>query len=163
MLSKRLFENLAKEVFIMDYQNYNGIFYIRVDKNEEIIQSILDICKKEGIMSAAFSGIGGCSKAEIQTFIPESGAFETEHIKGMLELISVNGNVVTDDENNYFHHTHALFTYKENGKHKAAGGHIKSITVLYTAEIELRPVIGGTIKRKYDPETGTGFWDLKNY
>ena len=112
-------------------------------------------------MSAVFSGIGGCNEAEIQTFIPESGAFETEYIKGMLELISLNGNVVSDDEQNYFHHTHALFTYKENGAHKTAGGHIKSITVLYTAEIELRLVIGGTIKRKYDPETSTGFWNFK--
>jgi predicted DNA-binding protein with PD1-like motif len=41
-----------------------------------------------------------------------------------------------------------------------AAGHMKSITVLYTAEIELRPVTGGTIHRKYDPETGTGFWDF---
>ena len=41
-----------------------------------------------------------------------------------------------------------------------AAGHMKSITVLYTAEIELRPVTGGTIRRKYDPETGTGFWDF---
>lgn len=32
--------------------------------------------------------------------------------------------------------------------------------VLYTAEIELRPVLGGRIRRKYDPETGTGFWDF---
>ncbi len=39
-----------------------------------------------------------------------------------------------------------------------AGGHIKSITVLYTAEIELRPVTGGSIQRKSDPETGTGLY-----
>jgi len=39
-------------------------------------------------------------------------------------------------------------------------GHIKSVVVLYTAEIELRPVVGGIIRRKYDPETGTGFWDF---
>lgn len=147
-------------MFIIDYKNYNGTFYIRVDKGEEIIQKILDVCKKEGIMSAVFSGIGGCSGAEIQTFIPEKGTFETEHIKGMLELISVNGNVITDRNNNYFHHTHALFTYKDKGEHKTAGGHIGSITVLYTAEIELRPIIGGEIKRKFDPETGTGFWDF---
>ncbi len=39
-----------------------------------------------------------------------------------------------------------------------SGGHIRSLTVLYTAEIELRPVVGGVIGRKTDPETGTGFW-----
>ena len=46
--------------------------------------------------------------------------------------------------------------------HGMSGGHIKSITVLYTAEIELRPVIGGVIRRKRDPETGTGFWDFSD-
>ena len=43
----------------------------------------------------------------------------------------------------------------------AAGGHLKATTVLYTAEIELRPTVGGAIGRKFDPETGTGFWDFK--
>ena len=62
---------------------------------------------------------------------------------------------------NYYHHTHAVFAYKDGIKHCMAAGHMKSITVLYTAEIELRPVTGGTIKRKYDPETGTGFWDFE--
>ena len=28
------------------------------------------------------------------------------------------------------------------------------------AEIELRPVIGGVIGRRHDPETGTGFWSF---
>lgn len=37
---------------------------------------------------------------------------------------------------------------------------MKSTKVLYTAEIELNPVMGGAIKRKYDPVTNTGFWDF---
>ena len=145
----------------MEHRKYNDTYYIRVDKNEEIIKSIIDVCRKEGINSAVFSGIGGCKEAEIQTFIPESGTLETETLTGMLELVSLNGNIITDDEGKYFHHTHAMLTYKNGDEHKVSGGHIKSITVLYTAEIELRPVIGGTIKRLFDPETGTGFWDLK--
>jgi predicted DNA-binding protein with PD1-like motif len=43
-----------------------------------------------------------------------------------------------------------------------AGGHLKATTVRYTAEIELRPTVGGMITRKFDPETGTGFWNFKN-
>ena len=80
----------------------------------------------------------------------------------MLELVSLNGNVVTGENNTCYHHTHAVFSYKDGERHCMAAGHMKSITVLYTAEIELRPVTGGTIHRKYDPETGTGFWDF-NY
>ncbi len=145
----------------MDYRKYNDTVYIRMDKGDEIVGCILNICKKEKISSAVFSGIGGCSEAQIQTFIPETGTFETRTVQGMLELVSLNGNVVSDAEG-LFAHTHALFTYKNrSGDHRVAGGHIKSITVLYTAEIELRPVQGGTIKRKHDPETGTGFWNFE--
>lgn len=142
----------------MDYRKYNDTYYIRLDKGEEIISSVLDICKKEEITSAVFCGIGGCDCAEIQTFIPEKGAFETQTLSGMLELVSLNGNVIRDEAGALFHHTHALFALKQNGTHATAGGHVKSIRVLYTAEIELRPVIGGAILREKNPETGTGFW-----
>lgn len=144
----------------MDYRKYNDTYYIRMDKGDEIIGKICDVCRKENIRSAIYSGIGGCSKAEIQTFIPDKGIFETQELSGMLELVSLNGDIITDEEGQLFHHTHAVFSYKKDGVHGMSGGHMKSITVLYTAEIELRPVIGGTIGRKKDPVTGTGFWDF---
>ena len=144
----------------MDYRKYGETHYIRMDRGDEIIGGILEICRKEKLASAIFSGIGGCSAAEIQTFIPESGSFETREIRGMLELVSLNGSVVTDENGQLYHHTHAVFSFKDGEAHGMAAGHMKSITVLYTAEIELRPVVGGTIRRSFDPETGTGFWDF---
>ena len=144
----------------MDYRRMNDIYYVRIDKGEEIITELLQICGREGIQSAVFTGIGGCSHAEIQTFIPQKGAFETEILDGMLELINITGNIITDDDQ-LFHHTHAVFSYKTESEHKIAAGHMKALTVLYTAEIELRLVIGGVIKRKQDPETGTGFWSFE--
>ena len=145
----------------MDYKKIGETYYIRMDRDDEVIANILDVCKKESIPSAVFSGIGGCKCAELQVFIPETGSFETEKIEGMLELVSLNGNVVRDNEGQLFHHTHALFSFKRDGQHGMAGGHLKSTTVLYTVEIELRPTVGGAIGRKFDPETGTGFWDFK--
>lgn len=143
----------------MEYRKIGETYYVRMDRGDEIISSLLEICEKESIPSAVFSGIGGCQSAELQVFIPETGSFETEQLEGMLELVSLNGNVVRDENNKLFHHTHALFTFKKD-EHGIAGGHLKSSTVLYTAEIELRPIVGGSIGRKYDPETGTGFWDF---
>ena len=144
----------------MDYKRMKDTYYVRIDKGEEIITSLMDVCRKEGIGSAVFTGIGGCDVAEIQTFIPETGSFETEKVTGMLELINVTGNIVSDETGALFHHTHAVLSYKDGTEHKMAAGHMKSLSVLYTAEIELRPVLDGTIHRKYDPETGTGFWDF---
>jgi predicted DNA-binding protein with PD1-like motif len=144
----------------MEYRKYGEAYYIRMDRGDEIIGKILDLCKKESVLSATFSGIGGCGSAEIQTFIPETETFELKTLNGMLELISLTGNIITDEDNQYYHHTHAIFSFKDGENHCTAAGHIKSIIVSYTAEIELRPVTGGVIKRKYDPETGTGFWSF---
>ncbi len=169
----------------MEYRKIGDNYYIRMDRGDEIISNLLSICEKESIPSAVFSGIGGCQSAELQVFIPETGSFETEQLEGMLELVSLNGNVVRDDDGKLFHHTHALFSFKggtrdvdnivggyQDGQHglratllpsggRMAGGHLKATTVLYTAEIELRPTVGGAIGRKFDPETGTGFWEFK--
>ena len=142
----------------MEYRFFDKTGYVRMDRGDEIISGLLKLCIDEGIGSAIYSGIGGCSEAEIQTFIPETGSFETRRLTGMLELVSLTGNITTDDAGNHHHHTHAVFSYKENGGHCIVGGHLKSVTVLYTAEIELRPVTGGVINRMHDPETGTGFW-----
>ena len=144
----------------MDYRKYGEAYYIRMDKGDEIIYNILDICKREKIKSAIFNGIGGCCEAQIQTFLPETRTFETQTICGMLELISLNGNIVADEHDELFHHTHAMVSYIHDKQECIAAGHIKSITVLYTAEIELRPIINGVIHRQFDPETGTGFWDF---
>lgn len=145
----------------MDYRKIGSTFYVRMDRGDEIVSTLISICQREGISSAIYSGIGGCHSAEMQTFVPEKRAFDTEEVAAMLELVSLMGNVVTGEDGKLYHHTHALFTYVEDGQHRVLSGHLKSSVVLYTAEIELRPVVGGRIGRKYSPETGTGFWDFE--
>ena len=143
----------------MDYRMLGHALYIRCDRNDGIIASILAVCQREHIQSATFNGIGGCSSAAIQTFDPVESEFHTEEKEGMLELVSLMGNVVSDEDGALHHHTHALFSFVEDGEHKILAGHLKETMVLYTAEIELRPV-DGAIGRKHDPETGTGFWSF---
>lgn len=145
----------------MEYRKFGDSYYVRMDRGDEIIGNLLDLCKNENISSCIFSGIGGCGKAEIQTFIPEAGTFETSVLEGLLELVSLAGNIISDNENRLFHHTHAAFSYKVDGHHAMAAGHMKSMVVSYTAEITLKPVADGSIKRQYDPETGTGFWKFE--
>ena len=137
----------------MEYKKMGATLYIRMDRGDEVIKSLIAICQKEQIRSATYSGIGGCSSAAIQTFDPAAGAFHTEEKTGMLELVSLMGNIISDGDGTLHHHTHAMFSYVEDGEHKVLAGHLKETAVLYTAEIELRPV-DGIIGRKHDPETG---------
>lgn len=144
----------------MEYRRFGDAYYVRLDRGDEILSSILGICEQEGIESATYSGIGGCGEAQIQTFLPEAGEFESRTIGGMLELVSLNGNVISDDQGRRYNHAHGAFAHKDGKGHLVTAGHVKSATVLYTAEIELRPVVGGAIMRRHDPETGTGFWSF---
>lgn len=144
----------------MEYRRFGDAYYIRLDRGDEVVSSVLEVCRREGVTSATYSGIGGCDEAQIQTYLPETNEFETRALSGLLELAALTGNVVSDEEGALHHHTHAVFAYKDGGDHRVAAGHIRSATVRYTAEIELRPVAGGAIGRWHDPETGTGFWDF---
>ena len=145
----------------MEYRKFSETYYVRMDRGDEIIGSVMDLCRREQIRSAVFVGIGGCSEAEVQTYLPESGIFETQNLHGTLELVSLTGNIITDDQEEVYHHTHAVLSYKDGEQHCVSAGHMKSLTVSYTAEIELRPVTGGILYRKPDPETGTGFWSFR--
>ena len=62
----------------MEYKKIGETYYVRMDRDDEIISNILEICREESIPSAIFSGIGGWKSAELQVFIPEKADFETE-------------------------------------------------------------------------------------
>lgn len=145
----------------MEYKRFGESIYARFDKNDEILSGILSICKKEHILSAIFSGIGGCGDVTVSTYIPEKNDFTPHHKTGVLEMISIDGNISADDNDEIFEHTHAMFSYLENGEVKFLGGHLTRAVVSYTAEIEIKPVLNGVIRRKQDEMTGITIWDLK--
>ncbi len=146
----------------MDYKKIGDSIYARFDKGDEIVTGILGICRKEKILSATYSGIGGCGDVTVGTLIPETNEFLRHNKKGMmLEMISLNGNISADDNDNIEHHTHAMFSYlDENKTPQFLGGHLLEATVLYTAEIVINPVQNGVIRRMKDEKTGIVVWKL---
>ena len=144
----------------MEYRICTGIGYLRLDRGDGVIASVLEFCRREGIRSATFSGLGGCDLAEVKTFDPETKTYGSRTLSGILELVSLWGDVTDDGNGGLAQHTHAIFACVENGKHETAGGHLGEARVLITAEIEVRPIVGGVISRKTDPAWGTKIWDF---
>ena len=145
----------------MEYKKYGDTIYARFDKGDEVVSGILDICKKESILSATYSGIGGCDDITVSTLIPETMEFLPHNKSGiLLEMISLNGNISADDNNELFHHTHAMFSYLENNELKFIGGHLIKAVISYTGEIVINPVQNGVIRRKQDDKTGITIWRL---
>ena len=144
----------------MEYRNYNNVVYLRLDRGDEVLSSILSVCEKEGFKSCVFSGIGGCDYAKLGTFRPDQGTYGEYEKEGMLELVSLNGDVKDSDQGPLIH-AHACLSFEENGEIKLTGGHLLSLRVLITAEIEIRPVVGGVIKTKPGQIPGPKVWDFE--
>jgi hypothetical protein len=142
----------------MDYRLIGNEYYIRIDKDEEILSSILNICKRENIKTAHFRGIGCCNTINIQTYIPQKEEFLSHIRTGIFELISIDGNISPEEEE-LFIHAHASFSYLEDNEIKIIGGHLKTAIVEYTAEIVLTPA-EENISRMVDSKTGITVWKL---
>ena len=145
----------------MDYKKFGNSIYIRLNRRDEIISNIIDICKKENVLSVTYSGIRCCSDIVVSSYALEKDEFLEHKESGVLELVSLNGNISADENDEIFHHTHAMFSFQNSDyKLTLTGGHLIKAEVLYTAEIVINPVLGGVIRRKKDEITGITVWDL---
>ena len=145
----------------MKYREFGTKVYIRVDKGDELIDCITRVCEEMGILSATFHGIGACGDVTVATYIEEKDDFLDHSRSGLLEMVSLDGNIVTTDDGRYAAHTHAMFSYLNEEKGVSFfGGHLKAATVSYTAELVLEPVIGGELGQMKDPITGIDIWKL---
>lgn len=143
----------------MDYRIFDGKYYVRLDKDDEVIASLLTLCEKEDIRTAHFQGIGGCSSAVTGVFETESKTYRQHKVTGMLEMISLDGNV-TEYENKPYIHAHAAFAYHDaEGAAQALSGHLLEAVIGLTGEIVLTPA-GGHIGRRYVEEMGIRIWDF---
>lgn len=142
----------------MDYRNYSGKYYVRLDKGDEVVASLPALCRKEGIALAQVQGIGGCGEVTVGVFDTETKTYREETVTGTLEMISLDGNI-TEYEDKPFLHAHATFAYHRDGEAKLLSGHLLKAVISLTGEIVLTPA-DGKIGRKYLDDLGIRVWDF---
>jgi uncharacterized protein len=148
---------------IMDYKKTKDTIYIRIDKGESVIETIKKVCEEENIGSGHFQGIGACDEAVLATWIPKKENFTYHTFSGMLEMVSLMGNISTDQDGNPYSHSHAVFSYlDEQEKPKVVAGHLEEARVSYTGEIVLWPA-DNTIGRMKDSMSGIDVWDFAKF
>ena len=144
----------------MKYRKIDDTFYIRIDKGEKVTESIIEVCERENIKAGSFQGIGACDLVDLSTWIPEQNDFTDHQLTGMLEMVSLMGNITTDNDNKPFLHSHATFSYlNENGVIILTGGHLKEARISYTGEIVLNPA-DEAIGRMFDENAGIEVWKI---
>lgn len=144
----------------MEYKKMKDNIYLRVDKGENVTETIKEVCKKEGIYGGYFGGIGACSAATFSTYIPEQNDFIDHEISGMIEMVSLMGNITMDYDKQPFLHSHAVFSYlNQAGEIVVTAGHLKEAKISYTGEIIIT-LAGDTIGRQFNADAGIEVWRL---
>lgn len=144
----------------MEFKKIKDTYYLRIDKDEKIVETIRKMCRQERIQAGYFQGIGACSTVIISTYIPENNDFIDHNFTGMIEMISLMGNITTEGNGEPFLHSHAVFSYlDENRGIKVVAGHLKEAEIRYTGEIVLTPA-EEKIGRMFDTKANIDVWKL---
>lgn len=141
---------VAEEAGKMKIINKTQNFYIlRFDLNEDVIDGIIDFCKKETIESAFFSGLGACKKVIVSYYDLEEKTYLDREYSEDLEIVSITGNIGRLNLKTAVH-AHGVFS---NSKYETIGGHIKELIVSATCEIHITR-LDGSMRRDFDMRTG---------
>lgn len=144
----------------MDYRKFGEKYYIRLDRGDEVISSLLSLCEKEKITLGQIRGIGGCDRVTVGVFDPEKKSYDKTTVTAMLEMISLDGNITVYEGAPYLH-AHATFAYHGDSGIGLLSGHLLEANIGLTGEIVLTPA-EGHIGRRFVEELGIRIWDFEN-
>jgi predicted DNA-binding protein with PD1-like motif len=133
----------------MEFKKFNNDYVVRLEKGENVIESLKELCNKEDIKLAEITGLGASDKVEIGVFNVNTKEYKTKIFEGMFEITSLVGNATRKDGEVYLH-IHINFG-DEDGIVK--GGHLVRTNISATSEIILRK-IDGEVGRKLSEEIG---------
>ena len=139
----------------MDYIRKGNTIFLRLEKGEEITESLLQIAEREKIRAASVSGIGATDDCTVGVFDIEKKRYDTFLYTGNREINCLVGNI-SRRENAPYVHTHITCTGKDG---RVVGGHLLRAVVSLTAEIVLT-LSDVNIGRKHDDTLGINLWDF---
>jgi len=123
-------------------------YFIRIEPNEELFESLITFATKNKIKSGFFYGIGACKESEIGRYNENKKGYDWFKFKKQFEISSLIGNLTLKEGYPYFH-IHASLGDKNL---KTISGHLRRLIIFPTCEIMFF-AFSIKIERKYDQLT----------
>lgn len=139
----------------MEYKKFGNHYVVRMEKGEEIMESLKKLCLDEDIRLGSISGLGAAKEVEIGLFNTETKEYKTTVMQGMFEITSLIGNI-TRKENEVYLHCHINFS---DASLNTFGGHLVKAVISATGEIIITKIDGG-VNRRFDEEIGLNLFDF---
>lgn len=140
----------------MEYRKLDKYHYvIRIDKDEEVLSSLIDFCKWEDIKLGSLTGIGNASKIVLSIYDIDSKSYIEKEFNGSLEINNLIANITKKDDFNIVN-AHVNFS---DTNFNSYGGKLVECIVSVTCEIFVT-TIDGNINRKYNDSYDVDLIDL---
>ena len=133
----------------MRYKKFGNKFIVRLDRGEEIIETLKQFCKDMNIKSGSITGIGATNKATVGFFDVETKKYHSKELVGNFEIAPLYGNISMKDNEVYLH----IHINLCGSDHTSFGGHLSFAIVSATVEIII-DVIDEKMDREFDKKTG---------
>lgn len=137
----------------MEYKKFGGIYAVRLDRGEEILDKLKELAQKESIRFASVRALGAVGEFTAGVFDPAEKKYRANEFKGNFEIVSLTGTVDAMDSACYIH----LHMSAGNEKGEVFGGHLSRAVVSATCEMLVAPVCG-EIGRRFDESVGLNIW-----
>ncbi|MBO5408838.1 MAG: DNA-binding protein [Clostridia bacterium] len=129
----------------MEYVRNEDFLFLRLEKGEEIMETLNVLCRKENILAGIVSGIGATNDVTVGLFDMEKKSFFQNTYTGDREITSLAGNISCKDGQPYYH----LHITVADGNNQVLGGHLSRCVISVTAEIT---VIIASVKTDRTPD-----------
>ncbi|HLG93654.1 MAG TPA: PPC domain-containing DNA-binding protein, partial [candidate division Zixibacteria bacterium] len=115
----------------MQYRKVENGYFLRLEKGEEVLSSILQFAAKVNINSGAFFGLGAINNFELGYYDLKTRKYEKETFAEDMEVGNITGNIASLDGKPLVH-THVTVSGKDL---KALTGHLFIAEVALTLEL----------------------------
>ena len=133
----------------MQSKQVDKTYFIFLEKDEPVIKTLTEFCRKNGIQNGEISGIGAVKNIEIGAFDPGSKSYIHKIFDKTHELISCMGNITLKDGEPFIH---AHITFGDHDMN-VKGGHVFAMTVAVVGEFYIRN-FDGSIYRELNGDIG---------
>jgi len=131
----------------MKLKKFGNKWVVRIDKGEEIVETLKQLCKKNKIKLGSVSGVGGIERVTVGSFKAKTKEYFSQELIGDYEITNLIGNISTMKGEIYLH----LHITISDSNNNAFGGHLNSAIISTTGEIIIGE-IEGEIEREFNEE-----------
>ena len=140
----------------MEYRRFTDTIVMRVDRGEDIVEKLKELCMIENIKLGSVSGIGAVMETEIGIYNVDTKEYFSQIYKGLYEVSNLTGNISQMNEQPYLH---LHITIGDVKKGEVYAGHLNRAVVGAIAEI-IVSVIDGKVSRLKDQNIGLNLFDF---